>query len=91
MELTYKKSFIKELKRVPASIQKQAGDVFNKLVIAKKSENSGVDFTKMHGQNANYFRIRIGSYCIGCEYVEPNIVIITIMSRGDIYKHFPPK
>lgn len=91
MELTYKKSFIKELKRTPASIQKQAGEVFKKLVIAKNLESSRIDFTKMHSQNANYFRIRIGTYRIDCEYVDPNIIIITIMSRGDIYKHFPPK
>lgn len=91
MELSYKKSFIKELKRTPQAIQKQAGEIFNKLVNASSLENSGIDFTKMHGQNPNYFRIRIGSYRIGCEYVEPNIIVITILRRGDIYKHFPPK
>jgi mRNA interferase RelE/StbE len=47
----------------------------------------------MEGQrkDENYYRIRIGQWRIGIEVIEPRVVIITILSRGDVYKHFPPK
>lgn len=42
-------------------------------------------------KESNYYRIRVGQYRIGSEYLKPDIILITIMTRGDIYKHFPPK
>ena len=67
--------------------------MITKLVSAKNLESSGLDYTKMEGQKKgeNYFRIRLGDWRIGTQYVNPKIILITILSRGNIYKQFPSK
>ncbi|MEO8961583.1 MAG: hypothetical protein ABI325_06870 [Ginsengibacter sp.] len=61
-------------------------------------QKSGVAYTKMEGQQKgeNYYRIRVGEWRIGVDPIAiglktPSIIIITILSRGEIYKKFPPK
>lgn len=51
-----------------------------------------VDLKRMEGQkkDENYYRIRIGSYRIGLEIISLKVILITVLSRGDIYKKFPP-
>jgi mRNA interferase RelE/StbE len=93
MEVIFKKSFIKALKATPKSIQEVTAVVIDKLQNASSLEKSGVDYKRMEGQkkSENYYRIRIGDWRIGIEYINPKVVIITILSRGDIYKKFPPE
>ncbi|MBD2755497.1 type II toxin-antitoxin system RelE family toxin [Spirosoma validum] len=99
MEITVRKSFIKELKKLPSKIQQSVRTILEELEEATDLENSGVDYKYMEGQKQgqNYYRIRVGSWRMGGEYTPPvneqtaASVIITILSRGDIYKKFPPK
>ena len=94
MEIILAKSFSKELKKCPHYIQKQAFEV---LEIAEKSDTiydiPGCE--ELSGkQNKGYFRIRVGDWQIGLKFENGQIHIlhfITIASRGDVYKHFPPK
>lgn len=94
MEITLTKSFSKELKKCPNYIQKQAFEV---LEIAEKSSNiydiPGCE--EMKGkQNKGFYKIRVGDWRIGLKYINGQIHIlhfITISSRDDVYKHFPPK
>jgi mRNA-degrading endonuclease RelE of RelBE toxin-antitoxin system len=60
---------------------------------AASLEKSGVDFLKLEGQkrNEHYYRIRLGVWRIGIEYIHPKIVVIRILARGEVYRHFPPK
>lgn len=55
-------------------------------------QNLDVDLKRMEGQkkDENYYRIRIGSYRIGLEIISPKVILITVLSGGDIYKKFPP-
>jgi mRNA interferase RelE/StbE len=93
MEVIIKKGYLKDLRRVPKAIFLASDLVIDKLKASSSLENSHVDYTKMDGQKKgeNYYRIRIGDWRMGIEYVDPNIVIICILKRGDIYKHFPPR
>ncbi|MDQ6814872.1 MAG: type II toxin-antitoxin system RelE/ParE family toxin [Bacteroidota bacterium] len=91
MEVVIKKSYIRNLKRVPKPIFLASDAVIDKLRAASSLERSGLDYIKMEGQRKgeNYYRIRIGEWRIGIEYVNPTVIIICILSRGNIYKHFP--
>jgi mRNA interferase RelE/StbE len=92
MKLIIKKSFSKNFKKIPPHIQKQTLEILKILNECESLETSGVDYIEMEGQkkDENYYRIRVSGYRIGIELVEPSIIIITILSRGDIYKKFPP-
>ncbi len=93
MELIIKKSFPKAVKSAPKHIQEAVKEVVTKLIVVKSLETSGLDYTRIEGQKKgeNYFRIRIGDWRIGAEYVNPKIILITILTRGNIYKQFPVK
>lgn len=93
MEIIFKKSFIKTLKAAPTKVQESVRHVITEIESAKNLSEISLDLKKIEGQkkNENYYRIRTGEWRIGIEYSEPNIVFITILHRGSIYKHFPPK
>lgn len=94
MELILEKTFIKELKRCPAFVQKQVEGVLQSIVLATDITHVP-DCSVIQGKgNKEYYRIRVGGYRIGLKYENGMIkivTIITIQSRGDIYKKFPPK
>ncbi|HAK80025.1 MAG TPA: hypothetical protein DCM71_24745 [Runella sp.] len=93
MEVIATKHFLKQLKSVPPKVQNSVYEVLKKLREANDFQSSGVDYKPLEGQKKgeNYYRIRVGGWRIGIEYVEPKVIVITLMSRGDVYKHFPPK
>jgi len=93
MEIVFTKTFKKEFARLPANVQSAAQAILEKLKNAAVLEMAGVDYVRIHGQKAghNYYRIRIGRYRMGIEYLAPDVIIVTIAARGRIYKTFPPK
>ena len=93
MVVTVKTSFVKELKRLPPKIQQSVFKILQTLRDSETLEKSGVDWTRMEGQKKTegYYRIRVGQYRVGIEYVHPDVIVVTVLSRGDVYKHFPPK
>lgn len=93
MEIIFRKSFIKNLKILPKHIQESTREVIKKIETAKNLETSGLDCKKMEGQkkDENYYRIRVGDWRIGIQYLAPRTIIVTILHRGTIYKKFPPQ
>jgi mRNA interferase RelE/StbE len=93
MEIIYKRKFLKDLKSLSPKMQAGVKTVLDKLRVATNLETSGVDYALMEGQKQgqNYYRIRVGGYRIGVEYLRPDLIVIIIASRGGIYKEFPPK
>ncbi len=85
--------FEKELRKTPQYIQAEAWAVVEKLAAAKSLEKSGVDYKKLKGQKKGqgYYRIRVGDYRIGIQYLHPDVVVITILARGSAFDKFPPK
>ena len=93
MEVIIRKQYLKDLRKVPKSVFVEADSIIDKLKLAKSLDKSGVDYKKMQsqGKSKNYYRIRIGSWRMGIELKMPSVVVIAILSRGEIYKYFPPK
>ncbi|MFT3946455.1 MAG: hypothetical protein QM763_05715 [Agriterribacter sp.] len=91
MEVITTKTFAKSLKSLPAKSQSAVMEVVLKLDVAVSLEVSGVDYKKLEGQRKGerYYRIRVGERRIGCEYINPKIILITVLSRSTIYKKFP--
>jgi len=92
MEVAIAKSFIKDMKSAFKPVQLAADAAIRKLMESKSLQASGLDSTKMEGQRKgeNYYRIRIGDWRMGIEYIHPKVIVLRILSRGTIYKHFPP-
>ena len=93
MVVHLKTSFVKELKKLPAHTQLSIYQVLKQLRDSQALELSGVDFKKMEGQKKgdHFYRIRVGQWRIDIEYINPDVIVFTVLSRGNIYKHFPPK
>lgn len=91
MEVIITKSYIRDLKFLPKDVRAAADAVIDLLTAAPTLQDSGVDYKKLRGQKAtdNYYRIRLGNYRIGCELIQPQIILITIFNRQDDYKKFP--
>ena len=92
MEISVRKSFVKSLKLTPKNIQDAVANIVIPAIL--KSENleaTGLDYKKMAGtkKDENYYRIRLGDWRIGIEYINPSVILIKILSRGSIYKEFP--
>jgi mRNA interferase RelE/StbE len=93
MEVIVTKGFTKELRVVPKYVQQAVVELVKILIAAKKLEDTKFDYKKIQGckKDENYYRIRVGNYRIGCELIQPKIILITIFHRQDDYKGFPPK
>ena len=91
MEVIITKSYIKDLKFLPREVIIAADEVINKLYTATSLLDSGVDYKKLSGQKKteNYYRIRVGNHRIGCQLIQPTIILITIFNRQNEYKGFP--
>ena len=91
MEVIIAKSFLKDLRSKPKHVVAAVEKLVSQLEKASNLEKSGVDFKLMEGQRKgeNYYRIRLGDWRIGIEYIHPKLIIIRILGRGDAYKHFP--
>lgn len=91
MEVVATKTFAKSLKALPAKSQSAVMEVVDKLHSAVSLESAGIDYKKLEGQKKgeSYYRIRVGEWRIGCEYINPKIILIVVLSRGAIYKKFP--
>jgi mRNA interferase RelE/StbE len=93
MEVVITRSFIKDLKTKPRYVVQAVEKLITQLEKSSNLETSGVDYTKMGGQRRteSYYRIRLGTWRIGVEYIHPKVIVIRILARGEIYKYFPPE
>lgn len=93
MVVLYVNRFRKDLKSAHINVQRKVLEVIEKLEAAQNLDSSGLDYRKMEGQRSheNYYRIRIGDWRIGIEYIHPGVTLLRVLSRGEIYKSFPPK
>ena len=88
-ECYYKKSFLKDLSKIPGPVQKRIEElVFNEI---PESDDifSEFDVRKMKGM-PGFFRIRQGRFRIGFEITDDNkIIFYRVKSREEIYSVFP--
>lgn len=93
MEIIFKKSFIKNLLLTPKYVQDNVEKIIKVLEAADSLESAGLEVKRMEGQNKNegYYRIKVGDWRMGVKYIRPDIILMTILHRGAIYKKWPPK
>ncbi|MCH5597631.1 type II toxin-antitoxin system RelE family toxin [Niabella ginsengisoli] len=91
MKVSSVKSFAKDLKKLPAFVLKRVFEIIKVLETTNSLEESNLDYKKMKGaaNDENYYRIRIGDYRIGIELKHPDVILIRVLARGEIYKYFP--
>ena len=89
MQVTYSKTFLKDLSRVsPASRKIQIEKfVFEFLPQISSFEDAG-NIEKMTGHN-NYYKVRFGDFRVGLVKNKTSIEILRVLNRKDIYKYFP--
>ena len=89
MKLVFDKSFSKSLDKIKSKILKSK---IEELIVEIESANSLSeiqDLKKMTGYKF-YYMIRIGSYRLGIELENNNVLrLIVIAHRKDIYRIFP--
>ena len=85
----YKKTFLKDLARLPQPHRKQVELLVFKQIPQLDSIFTTTNMKKMKGYK-NYYRIRMGDYRIGYELKEDNnIIFYRVKNRSEIYKIFP--
>lgn len=87
MEVKFKKSFIKEFSYLPKGYQKKVDNIVETVRKCKTLTETQLDITQIENE---WYRVRMGKYRIGVKY-DGTTLFYCVMSRGDIYKHFPPK
>ncbi len=88
MKVDFKKSFLKELKKLKNNKLKSL--IAECIIQVESAENisSIKNLKKLTGYDV-YFRIRIGDYRIGVK-IEKNVVYFVVFEhRKEIYKKFP--
>jgi mRNA interferase RelE/StbE len=85
----YKKSFLKDLAKLPKHYREQIERLVFEEIPKLNDMFATLDIKKMKGYQG-YYRIRVGNYRIGCKVEQGNeIIFYRIKSRADIYKLFP--
>ena len=86
MKILIDRSFERDVKKLPITIQLKVKSTIELIVAASRLEELAA--TKMEGAKSAY-RIRIGDYRIGF-YLENNqIVLSRALNRKEIYRYFP--
>lgn len=89
IKVEIRNSFIRDLKNLKGApnYEKIKSYIFNELPAIPAFENIS-NLKKLRGFKG-YYRIKIGDYRIGLTYNEHLIILVRILHRKDIYKHFP--
>jgi mRNA interferase RelE/StbE len=88
MTVAFTNKFLKQVSKISIpSVKKQ---VIAVIEAAEKAETlSEIKNLKKLTGYANYYRIRVGDYRIGCCFKSNTLEFAAIDHRKDIYKYFP--
>ena len=88
MKIDYRKSFLKELSKIPSGTRSRMEDfVFEELPKANSIFNIGI-VEQMKGYHS-YYKVRFGSYRIGLKMENDTVILERALHRKDIYRYFP--
>ena len=88
MKVDFKKSFLKELKKLKnKSLQNSIYDAIIQVESAT-SLNKIKNLKKLTGYEVHY-RIRVGDYSIGVKFENEVVYFVVFEHRKDMYKGFP--
>jgi mRNA interferase RelE/StbE len=88
MKVEFKKSFLKELKKLKNKSLKNS--IADCIIQVESSENIAQikNLKKLIGYDV-YYRIRVGDYRIGVKVEKEAVYFVVFEHRKDIYKKFP--
>ncbi len=88
MQVSYSRTFIKQLTKLPAEYRKQAETAV--FVELPKIEHIGAlgKAEKMQGYTG-FYKIRVGLYRIGIKIVDGTAEVRCVLHRKEIYRFFP--
>ncbi len=89
MEVTYSKTFLKELSKVSPAQTKEKIEkfVFEELPTLTSVENAG-NIEQMTGFK-NYYKVRFGDFRVSLLKKKNSLEVLRVLHRKDIYKYFP--
>lgn len=89
MELEFRNSFLKDLKRIKqTAVKKKITAVIDESRKATSLLNLK-NVKKLEGSNA-YYRIRVGDYRIGVKLQDEKLIFMRCLNRKDIYRSIVP-
>ncbi|MFT4203194.1 MAG: type II toxin-antitoxin system RelE/ParE family toxin [Chitinophagaceae bacterium] len=92
MEVIVDRSFKKDFEKVPAYVKKQVAQFRESLLQVTHIDalHPPIKYFYQDSAGRYYYRKRFGDYRLGL-YIEENTVYLSrILTRGEIYKYFPP-
>lgn len=83
-QITYKKTAIKSLLKMPKDIQQKMTDSLEEIAASPRSHH--LNWKPLSG--SPYWRLRVGGYRAICDIQDNELVLLVIKigPRGDIYK-----
>ena len=88
MQIEFKESFLKDLKKLKDKELKDK--VKNVICDVEKAQNVSEikKLRKLKGYK-NFYRLRVGNYRIGLQIKHNCVIFVRILHRKEIYKYFP--
>ena len=88
MIISYKKSFLKDIKKLKNKHLKDSiADCISQVECASSVQDIK-NLKKLTGYDV-YYRIRVGDYRIGLKIEDDSVFFVVVEHRKDIYKMFP--
>ncbi|MFO0795716.1 MAG: hypothetical protein U0586_16825 [Candidatus Brocadiaceae bacterium] len=88
MEICFEEIFGKDLRKVnDKKLLKKVENIITEVKGAK-TLNDIRNVEKLKGYET-YYRIRIGSYRVGVDFIEGRVIFTRFLHRKDIYRYFP--
>ncbi len=88
MKIEYRKSFLKELSKIPSGIRSRMEDlVFKELPESNSIFEIGI-IEQIKGYR-KYYKARFGQYRIGLKMENNTVTLERALHRKDIYRYFP--
>ena len=88
MELEFRDSFLKDVKRIKETrVKKKIAAVISDAQKATSLLDL-INVKKLDGSNT-YYRIRVGDYRVGIKLQDKTLIFMRCLNRKDIYRYFP--
>ena len=89
-EILYKKTFLKELKKLPKDIRVKVERLCFDILPDIKNLSDIKGLEKLIGYD-NYYKVRFGDYRVGLEIdIERKIIVCCrVLHRKEIYRYYP--
>ena len=88
MKLKFEKDFLKDLKKLRN--EKLKSEIISVIFESEKASNLyQINHIKKLTGYKTYYRIKLGDYRIGIEFVKEEIIFVVFSHRKDIYRKFP--